>query len=335
MDGTLFDDRVQSCNWDFDVTCLVETCEPTGKPTQAPTTSYPSSYPSVEGSEWPSHAPSWEPSAAPTYNFFYTMETNTMKLAIQDTVLVAYNANGIAYPTTRYTYDGMISALKEMADGIVSDGREFRLYVGKEEANLQYGRANLAAFLAMAMTESIAYDTCDEFNSDQVAGKYAISNSCGQNGRSYQDEVCTVPSEVKMSCNVDNDMVMVSASTAISQGGRPPPPLKCGPKEDWSDYAGYWDSRTGEASDNPYANALGRIDIEGCKRMSCVCDEFIVSPLWDLLLHFFSQRCLLFVLHHSPVLFQVAGKYFFHSLLSGVAHDRSSLCFLFPLVLYT
>jgi hypothetical protein len=192
------------------------------------------------------------------------METNTMKLAIQDTVLVAYNANGIAYPTTRYTYDGMITALKEMADGIVSDGREFRLYVGKEEANLQYGRANLAAFLAMAMTESIAYDTCDEFNSDQVAGKYAISNSCGQNGRSYQDEVCTIPSEVKMSCNVDDNMVMVSASTAISQGGRPPPPFKCRPKEDLSDYAGYWDSRTGEASTNPYANALGRIDIEGC-----------------------------------------------------------------------
>jgi len=188
-----------------------------------------------------------------------------MKWAIQDIVLVAYNVNGIKFPSTRYTYDGMVVALKEMASvGIQSDGRDFRFYVGSEEANVQYGRTNLAAFLAMAMAESIVYDTCDEYNEDQVAGKFAISNSCGQFGRSYQDEVCTNPSEANMSCDVNVDMVVVSSSTSINQGGRPPPPLSCRPKADWSDYAGYWDSRTGQASSNPYANTLGRIDTEGC-----------------------------------------------------------------------
>lgn len=252
MDGTLFDSYLQSCNWDYDTFCGIDECEPTLVPTESPTTDSPTVFPSGEPSVSPSDSPTSSPSAGPTYNFFTTMETNTMRFAFQDTVLVAYNANGIKFPSTRYTYDGMIAALKEMAHaGIQSDGRDFRFYVGNQDANLQYGRTNLAAFLAMAMTESIVYDTCDEYNEDEVAGKYAISNSCGQNGRSYQDEVCTNPSEANMSCDVNVNMVVVSSSTSINQGGRPPPPLSCRPKADWSDYAGYWDSRTGQASTNP------------------------------------------------------------------------------------
>jgi hypothetical protein len=291
MDGTLFDNFVQYCNWDYESWCDVNECEPTEGPTQVPTTMSPTLFPTEAPTISPSHWPSWSPSVRPTYNFFTAMETNTMKGAIQDTVFVAYNPNGIAFPTTRYTYEGMIIAVKEMAlSGIQSDGRDFRFYVGNEESNLMYGRTNLAAFLAMAMAESIAYDTCDEFNLDQVAGKYAISNSCGQNGRSYQHEVCTNPSDEKMSCKVDNNMVMVSSSATISQVGRPPPPLSCRPKTDWTDYAGYWDSKTGQASTTPCkyithcvhcscyrfaeiltalfaldANTLGRIDTEGCK----------------------------------------------------------------------
>lgn len=252
MDGTLFDVYVQACNWDYDTFCDIETCAPSMKPTLHPTTGPPTAFPSAAPSVSPSSSPTPEPSFGPTYNFFYSMEAYTMKWAFQDTVLVAYNANGIKFPSTRYTYDGMITAVEEMASaGIQSDGRDFRFYVGNEESNLQYGRTNLAAFLAMAMTESILYDTCDELNEAQVAGKYAISNSCGQHGRSYQDEVCTNPAEAIMSCDVDVNMVVVSSSTSINQGGRPPPPLSCRPKADWSDYAGYWDSRTGQASTNP------------------------------------------------------------------------------------
>ena len=252
MDGTLFDNYVQACNWDYDTFCDIETCAPSYKPTYNPTPAPPTPWPSAAPSISPSLSPTPEPSVGPTYNFFYSLEATTMKRAFQDTVLVAYNAYGIKFPSTRYTYDGMIEALKEMASaGIQSDGRDFRFYVGNEELNLQYGRTNLAAFLAMAMSESIAYDTCDEFNEAQVAGKFAISNSCGQNGRSYQDEVCTSPDEANMSCDVDVNMVVVSSSTSINQGGRPPPPLSCRPKADWSDYAGYWDSKTGQASTNP------------------------------------------------------------------------------------
>ena len=253
--GTLFDKYVQACNWDYDTLCNIETCAPTVKPSSSPTSDEPTFVPSAQPTVSPSTSPSSSPSIAPTFNFFSTLETDTMRRAFRNTVLVAYNANGIKFPSTRYTFDGMIVALKEMATGIQSDGREFRFYVGSEEANIHYGRTNLAVFLAMAMTESILYDTCDEYNEDQVAGKYAISNSCGQNGRSYQDEVCT-GSESDMSCSVDTNMVIVSSSNSISQGGRPPPPLSCRPKEDVSDYAGYWDSRIGQASSTPCKSLL-------------------------------------------------------------------------------
>lgn len=189
-----------------------------------------------------------------------------MKADIQATVLLAYTPTGIAYPSTRYTYDGLMASLKEMAfEGIYSDGKSFKFYVSFQERNLDYGRTNLALFLAMAMTESISFDTCDEFNIDKVADQYAISNSCGQNSRSYQDEVCS-GAESHMGCPhpVDTDMIAVSSGFATSQMGRAPPPFSCRPKDGPNDYAGYWNRRDGVSTKEAYANARGRVDLEGC-----------------------------------------------------------------------
>lgn len=47
------------------------------------------------------------------------------------------------------------------------------------------GLVNLALFLANAMAESISNDSCDEVSWENDRGQYAISNSCGQNGRDY------------------------------------------------------------------------------------------------------------------------------------------------------
>ena len=108
----------------------------------------------------------------------------------------------------------MIEALREMVNqGITSDERFFRFYTVSDRTD--YGKTNLAAFLANAMTESIAYDTCDEFNTDEVADRYAISNACGQNNRSYQDEKCTNAEERDMSCPVDVNMEMVASDTPV------------------------------------------------------------------------------------------------------------------------
>jgi len=156
-----------------------------------------------------------------------------------------------------------MKSLKEMSSGIISGGRKFQFYIAVKEQRTDYGLANLALFLAMAMTESIERDTCDEFNIDIVAGRYALSNACGQNNRSYQDEVCT-SAEEGMSCPVVDKMEMVSSGYASAVSGRAPPPFFCKPKDFSNDYAGYWDRYDGVSSATAYSNARGRSDVEGC-----------------------------------------------------------------------
>lgn len=109
------------------------------------------------------------------------------------------------------------------------------------------------------MVEAIQYDTCDELNWQAVAGRYALSNSCGQQGRSYQDETC----EEKYTCEVDPNM----ESTAVDagKGQRAPPPFTCRPGSGDAYYSGYWDTYSGtEVTDTPYSSTTGRTDVEGC-----------------------------------------------------------------------
>ena len=164
-----------------------------------------------------------------------------MATRVQDVILQSYNPSGIAYPSTKYTFAGLVDALDEMAmDGITSGGRLFKLYISDPtESRMDYAFTNLAAFLAMAMTDAIEYDTCDEFNDEMVADKYAVTNSCGQNLRSYQDEVCLSAGEIDYSCPVDLEMDVVSSSHSTGMRGRQPPPFSCRPKRDENDFAGY------------------------------------------------------------------------------------------------
>lgn len=139
-------------------------------------------------------------------------------------------------------------------------GADFRflLYEGNP-FQYQAGLVNLAAFLANAMVETIQSDSCDELNWQQVAGRHAIANSCGQEGRSYQDEGCQ-ENENDYTCDVDPTMEI----TAVTSGNqvRAPPPFKCEPG---NENAGYWDSSSGTAvNDVPYSNTAGRTDVEGC-----------------------------------------------------------------------
>ncbi|KAL7550775.1 hypothetical protein ACHAWF_015068 [Thalassiosira exigua] len=275
--GSIFDVLLKRCNFEDASFCIVQSCRPTPPPTQAPTstpsdspsgepsaipTDSPSSVPSASPTASPSAEPSAPPTNFPTYDFFSGLETVDMRKKIEDTVLQSYNPSGIAYASTKYLYEGLISALREMImGGIYSDGRTFTFYTS--QFRLDYGWTNLALFLANAMTESIAYDTCDEFNTDEVADRYALSNSCGQNARSYQDEACR-NEERHMSCPVDPNMKMVSTGYSTEMLGRAPPPFSCGPKEHFYDYAGYWDAQTGQSSQTAYSNARGRTDVQGC-----------------------------------------------------------------------
>lgn len=149
--------------------------------------------------------------------------------------------------------------------GIDGFGYDFKFLLNEgNAAKYQYGIVNLGAFLAQAMVESIMYDACDELNWEEVAGRYAISNACGQEGRSYQDEACSVGTEETdvYTCQVVIDMEI----TAISSGNgvRAPPPLSCQAGSGEGSYSGYWDVSTGiEIADIPYSNANGRTDTEG------------------------------------------------------------------------
>lgn len=230
-EGSIFDVLMERCNF-YDITfCIVQSCPPT-------------------------LVPSTMPSSQPTETFFPSLITDEMKVVMESYIFQSYNPAGIASPSTKYSYDGLIKALEEMAlEGILSDGRSFMFYIGETWQKFDYGRTNLAAFLAIAMTESIAHDTCDEFSTDEFDGRHALSNACGQDFRSYQDEVCTRTEEVNMSCPVDISMEIVSAGYSSMMDGRAPPPFSCRPKADSADYAGYWDVETGLSSETAFSNA--------------------------------------------------------------------------------
>lgn len=106
-------------------------------------------------------------------------------------ILISKNnaLNGISYFSQAYKFEALLSSLRTTSYYGVGDQRFF--FVGDERKGLRgfnAGLVNLAFFLANAMAESITYDSCDEIHLDKVDGKYAISNSCGQNGRDYGEE---------------------------------------------------------------------------------------------------------------------------------------------------
>ena len=93
-------------------------------------------------------------------------------------------------------------------------------------------------------------------NEDHTDGteKYAISNACGQWGRSYQEECAG--DAAAMTCDVDPGMAVTAASSGTEDNT--PPPLQCGPKETPEAFTGHWDAQSGELGEQfPYANRAG------------------------------------------------------------------------------
>jgi hypothetical protein len=111
------------------------------------------------------------------------------------------------------------------------------------------------------MAISIKHDVCDEFNVDTTdyTSNLAISNACGQFGRTYQNEICVTNATV---CNVDVNMAITAATNPI---GSTIPPFECQPKDNAADFTGYWDTELGLLNEeNAFANRAGAIHNEGC-----------------------------------------------------------------------
>ena len=184
-------------------------------------------------------------------------------------------------PSTVYRYQGLIDAIRVMYQDGVADKY---LYMGDESPyGYEYGLVNIAAFLAQSMKETIRYNACDENNWDFDGNQmYALSNSCGQVGQSYQDYKCS-KEEQHMACAVDPTMEIKATTNANWWGA--PGPLYCAPKSK-QHFTGKWDhtlvcddkwanppkycteypGQKAGAADNslPFANVAGRTDVEGC-----------------------------------------------------------------------
>lgn len=177
---------------------------------------------------------------------------------------VVFQSNGS--PSTEYTFSDFVSSLDVAVFQLpadksffVGDGMSGRL---PKLSSMEYGLVNLAAFFANAMEEGIRIDSCDEWNTDTIRDKYPLSNSCGQHGRHYEDEQCTEMEPFQ--CSLDKTMGVTAVhSDAESKA----PPLTCQAKtsEDGSGiFPGYYDRFDDVVVQSPYANTLGRTDIEGC-----------------------------------------------------------------------
>lgn len=176
--------------------------------------------------------------------------------AIERNVLVSYTNDGVAFPSTRYTFDGLMNGLDVIA--VEGFGADFKFNLNEGVPNeWKKGLISLSAFLANAMVESIQYDSCDERNWQEFDGLYAISNACGQEGYSYEDDECSF--EFKSSCPAVPSMEVTAVNGPI--GDMLPPLFQCKPG---TTNAGYWDSSTGEIIQTFYTNVAGRNDIEGC-----------------------------------------------------------------------
>lgn len=233
---------------------------PTSQVTVAPTSSIP--VPAAPNTYAPTSPPtSPPPTPVPTKRAKAMPYVESRKDLIESKVLVSYDGvSGLAYPSKQYTFGAFMQSLGVMGvDGFGADFK-FLLYEFDSEKWV-HGMVNLAAFLANCMVESIENDSCDELNWQNSGGKYPISNSCGQEGRSYEDENCVQGTTEFMSCDVDTDMYVTAVSRGTQDGA--PPPLKCKPGS--GEGAGYWDvSIERQISNSSYTNAAGRTDTEGC-----------------------------------------------------------------------
>ncbi|KAL7532158.1 hypothetical protein ACHAXR_009762, partial [Thalassiosira sp. AJA248-18] len=188
-------------------------------------------------------------------------EVVASKARFSELLLMSEHPSGTLWPSYLYTWNGFKSALEKMTTGVGPGEKNF-FYIGDgySDKSLEYGLVNIAAFVAQGVTQSIYYDACDENSWEMVNFRYPISNSCGQEGLSYQEDVCDDDDEDEagLECEVDPTMEIQGVTHAGWVGA--PPPMYCGPRS-----VGYWDHITGlEVHDPPFQNAGERSDIRGC-----------------------------------------------------------------------
>lgn len=234
--------------------------ECTGTPTLVPTNS-PTATPLMDFTSAPSEAPTREVTVLlRRYDDFRTHLLNRRRL-LDSKVFVSETKSGLA-SSTLYTLDGLLSILKDLATKGTDDGSGHNLmfYIGQDnDKNFNYGIVNMALFLAHATTRGLRFDSCEEVNHHLVDGKLPISNACGQHSQSYNEDVCPM-ADFARECPLDLTMNVKQTSV----GSSPAPKFFCAPKST-NPFTGYFDPSSGRTEKSkPFANAIGREDVEGC-----------------------------------------------------------------------
>jgi len=234
--------------------------ECTGSPTLLPTNT-PTATPIMDITSTPSVAPSREITVL-LRRFSELKEHLINRRRLLDSkVFVSETKSGLA-SSKLYTLDGLLTVLKDLTTKGSDDGNGSNLmfYIGQDnDDNANYGLVNIALFLAHASTRGLRFDTCEEVNHHLIGGKLPISNSCGQHSQSYSEDICPMADMAK-ECRIDPTMNVEQAFVGSSSA----PPFFCAPKAK-KPYTGYFDPSSGETdSSEPFANAVGREDVEGC-----------------------------------------------------------------------
>lgn len=127
----------------------------------------------------------------------------SVKSSLEDEVFVVELRSGAVHPSTLYTYEGFSKSLALFTDvGVL--GRYLYLGTGQNTAEIEYGIANLALFLARMM-DTISHERCDP---DFI--------SCGMPplGRSFREqhlrvECSPLSSETVMECPNESGCVCI------------------------------------------------------------------------------------------------------------------------------
>ena len=182
---------------------------------------------------------------------------------IENTIFVSQSRSGFGKVYSGlYRLDGFINNLQTL---ILVGVDDMFFYIGQKEngggsLNLDEGLVNIALFLAHAQTRGITWDTCEELNDHLVNNQLPFSNSCGQHGRSYGDDLCPL-AQAARECKVDMSMKIEQVSTGNSFMS---PKMFCAPTTT-QPFTGYYDpvaKRT--VTTVAFANVIGRTDVAGC-----------------------------------------------------------------------
>lgn len=254
-DGSHFVQELQECG-DLSTTSREseERCPPVACPdaTEEPTTLAPTT-----------RAPSKKPTTGPTRPVYESIRDILLGRQELFESIILQSEQG---PSSAYTFPDFMSALQVSVYELPLD-KSFFIglgVAGRREglSSIEYGLVNMAAFLTTAMAEGIRIDSCDEWNVDQIFDRLPLSNSCGQHGRSYNEEICR--KEEPFHCPKDTSMYVTAVN---SPPNSKVPPMECRPREVGQGrevFPGFFDTVDSAVVQSAFANTLGETRIESC-----------------------------------------------------------------------